>query len=85
MMPDPKEIQALDDAITQFEEAFTNLLQAARRIQRIYKIEKIQSQSKDVDQSTGSFCPRCYSTRTIIKGAGCIKCLDCHFDLGCGG
>lgn len=99
MEPDPSEIKALDDAISRFDEAHTDLIQAVRRIQRIYEINKVrltpfkpkkvpkdQVQGfPDKTEPTGKFCPRCYSARVIDKGGGCSYCLDCKFDLGCGG
>lgn len=36
-------------------------------------------------ESTGNFCPRCYSIRLHHKGGGCVKCQDCSFEFGCGG
>ena len=96
MQPDPAELKALDDAVTAFDEAYVNLVQATRRIQRIYEIEKARREQHEQppvhelpprqgEVVSGMFCPRCHSTRLMIKGAGCMKCLDCQYDAGCGG
>lgn len=93
MKPDPAEFKALDDAMDAFDAAYVNVVQAIRRIQRICEIEKVldarvPTTPKELPiktETSGNFCPRCYSVRLRIKGGGCVACLDCSFDLGCGG
>lgn len=83
-----------------FDNAFVNLVQAVNRIRLIYSIEKLKdvkaavkvqrsgnSEVSDPEKNmemTGNFCPRCHSMNLRNKGGGCIVCLSCGFDLGCG-
>lgn len=93
MQPDAQELKALDDAIeafASFDAAFVNLVQAARRIQQIYAISKLRDAPAPVRdpaprEMSGKFCLRCGSARVREKGGGCLACLDCGFDMGCGG
>ena len=95
MLPDPSELKALDKAIEAFDEAYLNLKQCARRIQRIYELDMAPprkhhdmsrpEEQRKINMSTevsGNFCPKCQSLHVRIKGAGCLMCLDCCFHLG---
>ena len=42
MMPDPAEFDALDATLKEFQEAYVDVVQAVRRLQRIYEIEKVR-------------------------------------------
>lgn len=97
MQPHPAELEALDKAIQEFDDAYVNVIQAVRRIQRIYALESkpdpiptkksppsYQLSARPVDGHGGKTCPKCYSFHLIHKGGGCLVCRDCHFDLGCG-
>lgn len=86
MEPNELEMKALDDALTSFDEAYVNVCQAVQRIKRIYEIKKVaEVKLSPKIESTGNFCPRCFSTKLVNKGGGCLRCLDCNFDLGCNG
>lgn len=96
MTPDSRELKALEEALDRFDGAYVDLVQAARRILRICAAPDITAQSSSPSPSattsithhistTGNFCEKCGSARLERKGGGCTRCLDCGFDLGCGG
>lgn len=93
MEPDPSELKAIDDALAAFDAAYVDLVQSVMRIRRIYEIGKAHPAPEPRPPSvyapenrySGTPCPRCHSIRVIDKGGGCLRCLECSFDLGCNG
>lgn len=94
MLPDPVEFETLAKLTAKFTEAYEDVIEQIRHMAKIYLITKrAEPKPPAVDvrviveeaQPCGKFCPACQSTKVIIKGAGCMKCMSCGFDLGCGG
>lgn len=93
MEPNPAEWESLEKAKQRFDEAYIDLCQAMMRIQRIYEIDRkrppkpavpMQDIKQYKTEATGNFCPMCGSARLNRKG-GCVRCVACGYDMGCGG
>jgi len=80
---DQAEIDAYEKALAAFDEAYVNVVQATRRLILIKRGNPRKPPT--VKMATGSSCERCQSMKVIYKNGGCKVCLDCHFEMGCGG